>query len=154
MKPHFRLWILFVALFALVGCESGRREYLLALERHDRCVEQAHIARRDLIESIRLGNFKGTESASKLQVSIDEQFALAMYALDRHRPRKPDPAVFEEASKNVAELQAQKDKLLAEFDDATTVSNADKALELSKQIRDIDLQLFNATEKMKQAKPL
>lgn len=157
MKPHSHLWIVLLALsstlFSLVGCENSRREYMLALERHDRTVEQAHVARRELVDSLRLGNFKGTESASNLQVSVEEQTALIMYALDRHRPRKPDPAAFEEASKNVSELQSKKDKLLADFDDATTVSSTEKALEISKQIRDVDLQLFNATEKMKQAKP-
>lgn len=157
MKPHSHLWILLLALFSalssLVGCENSRREYMLALERHDRAVEQAHVARRELVDSLRSGNFKGTESASNLQVSIEEQTALIMYALDRHRPRKPDPVAFEAASKDVSELQSKKDKLLADFEDAATVSSAEKALEISKQIREIDLQLFNATEKMKQSKP-
>lgn len=139
-------------MISAIGCENSRREYLLALERHDRCIEQAHVARRELIDSLTNGNFRGTEQASKLQISVQEQSMLTMYALDRYRPRKPDPVVFQEASEQVERLEAQRIKLQSDFDDAYATASAEKALQVSKKIRDLEIELFNASEKMKQAK--
>ena len=97
-------------LMPLVGCENNRREYLLALENNDRCIEQAHVVRRDLLNNLKLGNFAGTESASKLQISLQEKLSVAMYSLDRYRPRNPDPVAFENivASSQILKLNATK----------------------------------------------
>jgi len=147
--------VLLISLFlAFTGCENNRREYLLALENNDRCIEQAHVVRRDLLNNLKLGNFAGTESASKLQISLQEKLSVAMYSLDRYRPRNPDPVAFEKYSRLVADLEAQRDELQKAFDNAYAAAQVEEGIELSKKLRTIELQLADASEKLKQAKSL
>jgi len=150
--PAFALLI--CLLFAFTGCEKNQREYLLALQNNDRCIEQAHVVRRDLLNNLKLGNFSGTESASKLQISLQENLPVAMYSLDRYRPRNPDPVAFEKYSRLVADLEAQRDELQKAFDHAYAAAQVEEGIELSKKLRTIELQLADASEKLKQAKSL
>lgn len=147
--------VLFMPLvLAFTGCGNNRREYLLALENNDRCIEQAHVVRKDLLNNLKLGNFSGTESASKLQISLQEKLSVAMYSLDRYRPRNPDPVAFEKHRNLVADLEAQRDDAQKAFDDAYASAQVDEGVELSKKLRTLELQLADASEKLKQAKPL
>ena len=141
-------------LMPFIGCENNRREYLLALENNDRCIEQAHVVRRDLLNNLKLGNFAGTESASKLQISLQEKLSVAMYSLDRYRPRNPDSVAFEKYSRLVAGLETQRDEAQKAFDNAYAAAQVEEGIELSKKLRTIELQLADASEKLKQAKPL
>jgi len=146
---------LFVSLvLASTGCENSRREYLLALENNDRCIEQSHAVRKELLSNLELGNFAGTESASKLQISLQEKLSVAMYSLDRYRPRNPDPVAFEKYKSIVADLQAQRDEVQKAFDAAYEAAQVKEGIELSKKVRNIELQLADANEKLKQAKPI
>lgn len=153
-RAALTLTLALTLLIPLVGCENNRREYLLALENNDRCIEQAHVVRRDLLNNLKLGNFAGTESASKLQISLQEKLSVAMYSLDRYRPRNPDSVAFEKYSRLVADLETQRDEVQKAFDNAYAAAQVDEGIELSKKLRTIELQLADASEKLKQAKPL
>ena len=149
-------WVLVACLSAglLSGCKQESREYLKALESKDRLILQAYKARRDMLDSLENRNLSKADQAMDLEFQAQQETLLIEALLDSNRPRNPNPALYEQASHVVADLERQRKSLLDQWQQASGGLDSKKADDLSGRIRDVELALAEAYETLKRSQPI
>jgi hypothetical protein len=150
--PRFLIASL-ISLACIGGCRQESREYLQALEAKDRLIENSHIARKDMIDSLERKSFSHADRAMDQEGRLEEQSLYVQGRLDNSRPHVPNPTIYEYASELAKSLEQERNKLLDQWVEASRDTNPDVAKELSSKIRDVELALADASETAKRSRP-